>query len=100
MLLSFSNQQKSRTQRNANDPGTDKTEKEVNQKTGKNLIADMVANKIICRDPEQEQRIAKIKEAKAENEKKREVMQVKNYPIFHKIVRSPWIWNWVTILIS
>ena len=37
----------------------------------------MITNKIICRDPEQEKRIARIKEAKAEHERKRKIMQVR-----------------------
>ena len=41
------------------------------------LIEDMITNKIICRDPEQEKRIARIKETKAEHERKRKVMQVR-----------------------
>lgn len=47
----------------------------VRNKEKPNLIEDMITNKIICRDPEQEKRIARIKETKAEHERKRKVMQ-------------------------
>jgi len=49
----------------------------VPNKEKPNLIEDMITNKIICRDPEQEKRIARIKETKAEHERKRKVMQVR-----------------------
>jgi len=49
----------------------------VPNKEKPNLIEDMITNKIICRDPEQEKRIARIKETKAEHERKRKIMQVR-----------------------